>query len=110
MAGLARHCPRIGEYFWRLCRHPAHARHVQEEGAQLMSALLHTARAGLALTAFVAASPAFAAGGETAVNPIAALAYLAAGVLFILALRGLSSPESSRAGNRFGMIGMAIAV
>src|SRR3546814_7178843 len=29
---------------------------------------------------------------------------------FILALRGLSSPESSRRGNRFGMVGMAIAV
>jgi NAD(P) transhydrogenase subunit beta len=41
---------------------------------------------------------------------IAALLYLASGVLFILALRGLSSPESSRAGNRNGMIGMAIAV
>ncbi|MDE2437416.1 MAG: NAD(P)(+) transhydrogenase (Re/Si-specific) subunit beta, partial [Sphingomonadales bacterium] len=40
----------------------------------------------------------------------AALAYLAAGVLFILALRGLSSPASSRAGNRYGMIGMTIAV
>nr|WP_235976784.1 NAD(P)(+) transhydrogenase (Re/Si-specific) subunit beta [Sandaracinobacteroides hominis] len=38
------------------------------------------------------------------------LAYLVSGVLFILALRGLSSPESSRAGNRFGMIGMLIAV
>ena len=38
---------------------------------------------------------------------LAALAYLVAGVLFILALRGLSSPESSRAGNRNGMIGMA---
>ncbi|PWG02065.1 NAD(P)(+) transhydrogenase (Re/Si-specific) subunit beta [Sphingosinicella humi] len=38
------------------------------------------------------------------------LAYLIAGVCFILALRGLSSPESSRRGNRFGMIGMAIAV
>jgi H+-translocating NAD(P) transhydrogenase subunit beta len=38
------------------------------------------------------------------------LAYLIAGGLFILALRGLSSPESSRRGNRFGMIGMAIAV
>lgn len=38
------------------------------------------------------------------------LAYLAAGVLFILALRGLSSPESSRRGNRYGMAGMAIAV
>jgi H+-translocating NAD(P) transhydrogenase subunit beta len=40
---------------------------------------------------------------------IAALLYLAAGVLFILALRGLSSPETARQGNRFGMIGMGIA-
>jgi NAD(P) transhydrogenase subunit beta len=38
------------------------------------------------------------------------LAYLIAGVCFILALRGLSSPETSRRGNRAGMIGMAIAV
>jgi NAD(P) transhydrogenase subunit beta len=41
---------------------------------------------------------------------IVALLYLLAGVLFILALRGLSSPESSRHGNIFGMVGMAIAV
>jgi proton-translocating NAD(P)+ transhydrogenase subunit beta len=41
---------------------------------------------------------------------LAALLYLIAGVLFILSLRGLSSPESSRQGNLFGMIGMAIAV
>jgi NAD/NADP transhydrogenase beta subunit len=41
---------------------------------------------------------------------IAALAYLASGVLFILSLRGLSSPESSRQGNLFGMVGMALAV
>jgi NAD(P) transhydrogenase subunit beta len=41
---------------------------------------------------------------------LAALAYLVAGVLFILALRGLSSPESSRKGNQRGMIGMAIAI
>ena len=40
----------------------------------------------------------------------AALLYLVAGVLFILALRGLSSPESSRRGNAYGMIGMAIAI
>jgi NAD(P) transhydrogenase subunit beta len=40
----------------------------------------------------------------------AALAYLVAGVCFILALRGLSSPVSSQRGNRFGMIGMTIAV
>ncbi|MGO9698966.1 MAG: NAD(P)(+) transhydrogenase (Re/Si-specific) subunit beta, partial [Xanthobacteraceae bacterium] len=41
---------------------------------------------------------------------LAALAYLVAGVLFILALRGLSHPDSSRRGNLFGMIGMLIAV
>ena len=40
----------------------------------------------------------------------APLLYLIAGILFILALRGLSSPATSRAGNRNGMIGMAIAV
>jgi NAD(P) transhydrogenase subunit beta len=39
-----------------------------------------------------------------------ALAYLVAGVLFIMALRGLSSPATSRAGNRYGMIGMTIAM
>ncbi|WP_140984798.1 NAD(P)(+) transhydrogenase (Re/Si-specific) subunit beta [Asticcacaulis tiandongensis] len=39
-----------------------------------------------------------------------ALAYLVSGVLFILALRGLSSPETSRQGNLYGMVGMAIAV
>jgi NAD(P) transhydrogenase subunit beta len=41
---------------------------------------------------------------------IAALLYLVAGVLFILALRGLSSPESSRRGNMFGIAGMVIAI
>src|SRR6187399_3139515 len=40
----------------------------------------------------------------------AGLLYLVSGVLFILALRGLSSPETSRQGNLFGMIGMAIAI
>jgi len=38
------------------------------------------------------------------------LAYLLSGVCFILALRGLSSPATSQQGNRFGMIGMAVAV
>ena len=41
---------------------------------------------------------------------LVALLYLVAGVLFILALRGLSSPDSSQRGNLFGMIGMTIAV
>ncbi len=41
---------------------------------------------------------------------IAALLYLVSGVLFILALRGLSSPASARRGNLYGMIGMSIAV
>jgi len=38
------------------------------------------------------------------------VAYLISGVLFILALRGLSSPETAQQGNKFGMIGMAIAI
>lgn len=41
---------------------------------------------------------------------VAALLYLAAGILFILALRGLSHPETSRQGNTFGMVGMGIAI
>ena len=41
---------------------------------------------------------------------LSAVLYLVAGVLFILSLRGLSSPATSRQGNLFGMIGMAIAV
>ena len=41
---------------------------------------------------------------------LAALLYLVSGVLFILSLRGLSSPETSRQGNMFGMVGMAIAI
>jgi len=40
----------------------------------------------------------------------AALLYLVAGILFILALRGLSHPTTSRQGNLFGMVGMGIAV
>ena len=38
------------------------------------------------------------------------LAYLIAGVCFILALRGLSSPSTSQRGNRFGIVGMGLAV
>ena len=41
---------------------------------------------------------------------LAAILYIVSGVLFILALRGLSSPTTSQAGNRNGMIGMTIAV
>src|SRR5579872_6353571 len=41
---------------------------------------------------------------------LSALLYLVAGVLFILSLRGLSSPATSRRGNFLGMAGMAIAV
>ena len=41
---------------------------------------------------------------------LVALLYLVAGVLFIQALRGLSSPDTSRRGNYLGMIGMTIAV
>src|SRR3569623_1567574 len=73
------------QHFRRLRGHRAHARHVQEEGARLM--------------------------GEGAATPAwVLLAYLVSGMCFILALRGLSSPESSRRGNRFGMFGMALAL
>ena len=41
---------------------------------------------------------------------LSAILYLISGVLFILALRGLSSPETSRHGNLFGIIGMVIAI
>ncbi|MDF1731136.1 MAG: NAD(P)(+) transhydrogenase (Re/Si-specific) subunit beta [Minwuia sp.] len=41
---------------------------------------------------------------------LTAIAYLVSGILFIMALRGLSSPVSSRRGNVLGMIGMTIAV
>ena len=38
------------------------------------------------------------------------VAYIGATILFILALGGLSSPETARRGNLYGMIGMAIAL
>ena len=41
---------------------------------------------------------------------ITAILYLVSAVLFISALRGLSSPETSRQGNVFGMVGMGIAI
>ena len=41
---------------------------------------------------------------------LSAIFYLISGVLFILALRGLSSPETSRQGNFFGILGMLIAI
>ena len=69
------------------------------------SRALATAAAVMLLT-----TPAHAAGGAATAPAWAMLAYLAAGVFFILALRGLSSPATSRAGNRNGMIGMVIAV
>ena len=41
---------------------------------------------------------------------LSAIFYLVSGILFILALRGLSSPDTSRQGNYFGILGMAIAI
>src|SRR5258708_37605338 len=41
---------------------------------------------------------------------LSALLYLVAAVCFIMALRGLSSPETARAGNVYGIVGMAIAI
>ena len=108
------------QYLRRLRGHRADAGDVQEEGAarsqggrRIMAtpdlvmpqggAFQFTDESGRTLVGAVA---------ETAhtVNPWVAVAYLVAGVLFILALRGLSSPATSRTGNRFGMLGMMIAV
>ena len=41
---------------------------------------------------------------------LSAVFYLISGILFILALRGLSSPDTSRQGNYFGIAGMLIAI
>ena len=41
---------------------------------------------------------------------LVAIAYVVSGVFFIIALRGLSSPESSRRGNFFGISGMVSAI
>ena len=65
---------------------------------------------GAALLLLMGASPALAASGGGEEHQWVPIAYLVSGVLFILALQGLSSPVSSRAGNRFGMAGMLIAV
>jgi NAD(P) transhydrogenase subunit beta len=43
-------------------------------------------------------------------STLSTAAYLGAAILFILSLGGLSNPETSRRGNLFGMVGMAIAV
>jgi H+-translocating NAD(P) transhydrogenase subunit beta len=43
-------------------------------------------------------------------SSIVALAYLFSGVCFIMALRGLASPETARQGNLFGVVGMAVAI
>ncbi|HVJ22797.1 MAG TPA: NAD(P)(+) transhydrogenase (Re/Si-specific) subunit beta, partial [Burkholderiales bacterium] len=43
-------------------------------------------------------------------STLASVAYLGAAILFILSLGGLSSPETARRGNLYGMVGMAIAV
>jgi len=65
---------------------------------------------GIAALAALVAAPAHAAAGAGDTPAWVPLAYLIAGVFFILALRGLSHPSTSRAGNRNGMIGMVIAV
>jgi len=62
------------------------------------------------MTFSILAAGASGAAHGGAVPAWAMLAYLASGVFFILALRGLSSPATSQAGNRNGMIGMGLAV
>ena len=43
-------------------------------------------------------------------STIRALAYIVASLLFILSLRGLSTQETARRGNRYGLLGMVVAV
>ncbi len=43
-------------------------------------------------------------------NSVLSLSYLVSGICFIMALRGLSSPETAKSGNMFGMFGMALAI
>ncbi len=92
-------------------RHPGPGAGVQLFSSAAVKAAGPRIKSGVTvgLLAWFFATPAHAATGET-VNPWVALAYLVSGVFFILALRGLSSPATSRTGNRFGMIGMLIAV
>src|SRR5687768_812713 len=85
MARPRRGRARQRQHLRRLRGDGANARDVQEEGA----ALMHEA----------VGAPAWVM-----------LAYLVAGICFILALRGLSNPESARRGNRAGMAGMLLAV
>src|SRR5215831_229769 len=60
--------------------------------------------------AALAAAPEIVGGGPSDAVVMSNAAYLVAGVLFILALRGLSSQETARRGNLYGIIGMVIAV
>ena len=72
--------------------------------------MIRSATPLLAMAALAIAAPAHASEGAAATPAWVMLAYLVSGILFILALRGLSSPASSRQGNMYGMVGMAIAV
>ena len=83
-----------------------------QAGAQMASLARSIARSWIPAFAGLTAlfsTPAHAA-GSGGTPAWAMLAYLASGVFFILALRGLSSPATSRSGNRNGMIGMGIAL
>ena len=93
MARPARRGAGQRQHLRRLRRHRADAGNVQEEGQPAASGRWTTSDQAHAVP------PAWVAAGLSG-----------RGRVFILALRGLSSPATSRAGNRFGMIGMAIAV
>ena len=96
--GVARRGAGVDQHLRRLPRHAAHARDVQEEGAEAR-------RQGCELRRAAIKDP----GMHMSANQVA-LWYLVAAVCFILALKGLSHPQTARRGNVFGMVGMAIAV
>src|SRR5580658_6882601 len=80
--GVRRGDPSRGQYFRRLHRHPAHAANVSAQE------ITERITVGESYSAFL---------------------YLIASICFIMALRGLSSPETARHGNLFGIAGMVIA-
>src|SRR5262249_56020474 len=73
-----------GQHLWRLYRHPADAADVPAQEIRRRSLVMH--------------------------DNIPALLYLVASVCFIMALRGLSSPETARSGNVYGIVAMPIPI
>src|SRR5690606_12152884 len=104
--GCARRRAGRGQRLRRLPGHAPNARDVQEEvarqGRQVGNGIPAQGR-------LIASGPASYGANSMSMNLVVML-YLVASVCFIQALKGLSHPTTSRRGNTFGMVGMAIAI